>query len=74
MSYVERFPERPLFCTCEATWDRWPDRLACTKRALQAHGYDPHPVLEIEDIRKMREVVASLYPPLVRSSDHGDEP
>lgn len=63
MTHEERFPRHPL-CTCpEATFDFWPDRQSCRDRA-RARGIaiGPHPVIEVEDIRAMREVVAGLYP------------
>lgn len=44
---VERFPDRPRGCTCdEATFDRWPDRRACSARA----GFEVHPVFEADDL------------------------
>jgi hypothetical protein len=54
-------------CTCpEATFTFHPDRAACRARA---YPIDPHPVLEIEDIRALRTIVADLYPPGSRSSE-----
>jgi hypothetical protein len=47
-------------CTCpEATFTFHPDRAACRARAFPL---DPHPVLEIENIRALRTIVADLYP------------
>lgn len=64
MAHEERFAHHP-FCTCpEVTFTSFPDRQACRDWAT-ARGItlDPHPVLEIEDIRAMRMIVAGLYPP-----------
>lgn len=69
MVHDERFARNP-FCTCpEPTFTFWPDPQACRDR-VRARGYmiDPHPVLEIEDIRAMRTIVAGLYPPGSRTS------
>lgn len=46
------------------TWTGASDVIACRDRAT-ARGFtiDPHPVLEIEDIRAIRTIVAGLYPP-----------
>lgn len=65
MTTEERFPGRHPFCTCpDGTFDSWPDRQACRGRAAaRGIAIDPHPVLEIEDIRAMRSIVAGLYPP-----------
>lgn len=63
MAHDELLTRHPL-CTCpEATFTSWPDPQACRDRAT-ARGFtvDPHPVLEIEDIRAMRSIVAGLYP------------
>jgi hypothetical protein len=60
-------PDRHPLCTCpESTFTFWPDRDACRARAFPL---DPHPVLEIEDIRDIRAIVAGLYPPGSRSSE-----
>lgn len=69
MTHEGRFARSP-FCTCpEPTFTFWPDRQFCRDRAV-ARGIriDPHPVLEIEDIRAMRTIVAELYPPGSRTS------
>lgn len=63
MAHHGRNDRHPL-CTCpDGTFDFWPDPQACRDRAT-ARGFtiDPHPVMEIEDIRAMRSIVAGLYP------------
>jgi hypothetical protein len=62
MAY-EVFSRHP-FCTCpEGTFLNWPDRVACSARARARDiSINPHPVIEIEDIRAMRSVVAGLFP------------
>lgn len=69
MAHEKRFATHP-FCTCpEATFTSFPDRQACRDRAAaRGIAIDPHPVLEIEDIRAMRTIVAGLYPPGSRTS------
>jgi hypothetical protein len=59
VSFDRERPARHPLCTCpELTWDAAtgradsPDFAACRARAL---GIDPHPVLDVEDLRVIVE-------------------